>query len=210
MRRCLLIAGLVACTVVAAWAQTVSSGSVTSVAGGKITLALTDGGTLTFAASDLAPDVRIVLGGRPSQLTDIRVGARLSVLVGADFGIHAISDGPLAAPAAPKPPAKPPVAAPHPTPAQWNSPSINGKVQWWTGVVSERGTEGDGPQMKRSFVLTRPGGTETQTFRPDAKTKFYVLSDGKPVLATFDAITLNKTVSVALQDSQVLQATVLR
>ena len=58
------------------------------------------------------------------------------------------------------------------------------------------------------FVLTRPGTAETQSFSPNAKTKFYVMSDGKPVLASFGEIVLRKTVSAAAQDGQLLQATV--
>ena len=60
------------------------------------------------------------------------------------------------------------------------------------------------------FVLTRPGATETQAFSPTSKTKFYVMVDGKAVLASFAEIVLRKTVSAVMQDGQVIQATVLR
>jgi hypothetical protein len=217
MTRTFFIAGLIAVAlssfVRAQAGGVVNTGNVTSVAGGKITLALSDGGTLTFSSSDLAPGAKILLGGQPKQLTDIKVGTHLSVQVGSDFAIHAISDGPLSAPAAPKAAPRPPAAAASPKPAastQWNSPSVNGKVHWWSGVVTERGTEGDGAQMTMSFVLTRAGGTETHTFHPDAATKFYVIADGKSVPATFKDITLNETVSAAVEDGRLLQATVHR
>ena len=62
--------------------------------------------------------------------------------------------------------------------------------------------------MTMMFGLTRPGATEKQTFSPTSKTKFYVMSNGKAALASFADIVLNKTVSAAMQDGQVLQATV--
>jgi len=212
MSRWLLAAALAACVALPASAQTggaVSAGTVTSVADGKITLTQADG-TMIFSAEDLAPDARILLGGQPKKLTDIKVGAKLNVLVGADFAIHTISDSPLSAPAAPKPAAKPPVPGPRPVPTQWNSPSVNGKVRWWTGVVSERGTQGSGADTTMMFVLARPGATGTQAFTPTSKTKFYVMADGKAVPASFAEIVLGKTVSAAMQDGQVIQATVLR
>ena len=64
--------------------------------------------------------------------------------------------------------------------------------------------------MTMMFVLKQPGGTATATFHPDAKTKFYVLSGGKSVATTFAEIVLGKTVSAAVQDGALLQATVLR
>jgi hypothetical protein len=211
----LLSASLAAFLISIAAAQSqgsLESGNVTSVAGGKITLAESNGTTMTFSASDLAPDVKITLGGQAKKITDIKVGTKLNVLVGVDFQIHVISDGPVTAPARPPAPAAP-AAAPKPAaPAQWNTPSINGKVRWWTGVVSERGTEGDPPNQTMNFTLThagsREGSSESQAFKPNAKTHFYVLKDGKNTPATFADIVLRATVSVAVQDGQVLQATV--
>jgi hypothetical protein len=159
---------------------------------------------MTFGASDLAPGTKITFNGSAKQLSDITPGCQLAFYWGDSLDIREIKI--LAMPGA-----MPSKGGGAKAPAgQWNKPSINGKVRWWTGQVVERGTTGSGAAAQNMFVLKRPGGSETATFHPEAGTRFYVsVGKGKPSKAAFSDVTIGRTAEAASQDGKLLEVVVL-
>jgi|GEM_PF-4160219 len=160
-------------------------GKITKLDGGRIDLMLKTGPSGDWT---IAPDALSASGAKLGDVVSVDVSpqgavSRLAVLRGRDV---------------PAPPA-----------GQWNQPSINGKVRWWTGVVLERGSSGSGDAMTRMFVLHRKDWFDTMSFAPDAATRYYVVAPkGKPVKAAFDDVVLGVVVSAAVQDGKVLEAVV--
>jgi hypothetical protein len=69
----------------------VQKGKVTSVAGGNVTVALDpDAGTMTFGASDLAGGIKLTYKGAAKHISDVRVGAEVSIISSSPFVVTEI------------------------------------------------------------------------------------------------------------------------